>query len=130
MKFFEKLQCGDAKPEDVDDYIDAWHGDEYNEAPIDEYLGMTNEQYKKFVEDASSINKYYNIDKDKMPWMLTLLFLVGYVFALDTIPYMMLEILPIGVVVERIGRILVSSSAIITLIFTYSHEYVRYKWYT
>lgn len=47
MTFVEAVQKGLINYEDIDDYIVAWHKSNSSK-DIDEYLGMTEEQYFKF----------------------------------------------------------------------------------
>jgi hypothetical protein len=48
--FIEKCLSGDAFPEEVDDYVDAWHNSN-SILELNEFLGMTEEEYGYFVMD-------------------------------------------------------------------------------
>lgn len=67
--FIQDCVEGRAKPEDIDDYINAWHiGDTVNygvfslDTSLIEFLGMTFEEYASWVDDDKQliniINKY------------------------------------------------------------------------
>ena len=54
MTFVEALKCGLVDYNDIDHFVDAWHeGDSTLE--IDEFLGMTEEQYFKWVDEGNEI---------------------------------------------------------------------------
>ena len=46
--FIELLKEGKVTIEDIDDYIDMWHGSD-SKLSLPEFLGMTNEEYAMFV---------------------------------------------------------------------------------
>lgn len=52
--FIDMCRTGDAQPEDIDDFIDAWH-DNPASIPLYTFLGMTKEEYSSWVEDAASL---------------------------------------------------------------------------
>ena len=53
--FVEMLQCGECKADDIDVYIDKWH-DEYNgPLALYEYLGMTKQQYDRWLVDSNTL---------------------------------------------------------------------------
>jgi hypothetical protein len=57
MKFFEKFLKFEAKPEDILEYIDAWHSANTEES-VYEYLGLTEKEYEIFIrhpEKAESL---------------------------------------------------------------------------
>lgn len=49
MKFYELYKNNKVTLDDIDDYIDSWH-DGDSKLTLHEYLGLTWEQYKKYVE--------------------------------------------------------------------------------
>ena len=55
MSYIEDLQDNFCEVDDIDDYIEAWHDnyfqDEYEK--LHEALGFTHEEYKSWVEDRS-----------------------------------------------------------------------------
>lgn len=54
MTFVEALEYGLVDYNDIDHFVDAWHeGDSTLE--IDEFLGMTEEQYFKWVDEGNEI---------------------------------------------------------------------------
>lgn len=63
--FLIRVLHGEAKAEDIDDEIEAWHKtDESRETPtwqlrdpLSEWLGLTEDEYAKFVADAGSFKK-------------------------------------------------------------------------
>ncbi|WP_242974522.1 NAD-dependent DNA ligase LigA [Lacrimispora amygdalina] len=48
---------GKVAPEALDDYIKNWHEDPNEKRSLPETLGLTEEEYKSYVEDSSSLNK-------------------------------------------------------------------------
>ena len=52
--FIDMCRTGDAQPEDIDDFIDAWH-DYPGSIPLYTFLGMTKDEYSTWVEDATSL---------------------------------------------------------------------------
>lgn len=57
--FIELCINGKALPCDIDDYIDQWHESD-SKLDLNEYLGMTEEEYK-----------YYIADEDFLPFIIT-----------------------------------------------------------
>ena len=54
MTFVEALKYGLVDYNDIDHFVDTWHeGDSTLE--IDEFLGMTEEQYFKWVDEGNEI---------------------------------------------------------------------------
>lgn len=56
--FIEKCLRGEAEPANIDDYIEKWHkGDPWHLSgwSLADYLGMMPEEYKRWVEDPSSL---------------------------------------------------------------------------
>lgn len=47
--FKELCHIGIADPKDIDDYIDRWHNSN-SKKELHEFLGLTKEEYKKWVE--------------------------------------------------------------------------------
>ncbi len=47
--FVSQFLRGIVSVEDIDDFIDAWHNSNSN-VPLHEYLGMTMEEYKTYVQ--------------------------------------------------------------------------------
>lgn len=57
MTFIEDVLSGDARLDDVDDYVERWHTAP-RESPIakmqlHEYLGLTRDEYGKWVEQSA-----------------------------------------------------------------------------
>jgi len=52
--FIEECLAGRARPEDIDDFVEAWHQDESDE-PIDSFLGMTEDEYALWVEQPRAL---------------------------------------------------------------------------
>lgn len=50
--FIEKCLTREAKPEDIDDYIDRWH-DNPGQQTLHEFLGMTRDEYAGWIADAA-----------------------------------------------------------------------------
>jgi hypothetical protein len=54
--FMDALLAGEALPNDVDDWIDAWHDDTTDQlGELHEYLGMSWQEYQLFVERPESL---------------------------------------------------------------------------
>ena len=49
MKFFELLKQGKVRPEEIDDYIDQWQDEYTGDDTLEEFLGMTSQQYNEWV---------------------------------------------------------------------------------
>ena len=64
-KFFTLLKQGKVKPDDLDDYVDAWHDGSTNDT-LPKFLGMSEKQYMKFLgERFLTLDRYYGIDRNK-----------------------------------------------------------------
>ena len=48
---------GKVVPEVIDDYVKNWHEDPNEKRSLPETLGLTEEEYKSYVEDSSSLSK-------------------------------------------------------------------------
>lgn len=59
VPILERILCGTARIEDIDNEIDKWHFEEGPEEdlPLHEYLGMTHEEYSSWLTCPSSIAK-------------------------------------------------------------------------
>lgn len=53
--FFDKYSTGDALPDEIDDYIDAWHNQSDTSQQLHEYLGLTWEEYSVWVHDPLAL---------------------------------------------------------------------------
>nr|VFJ74579.1 MAG: hypothetical protein BECKFW1821C_GA0114237_10643 [Candidatus Kentron sp. FW] len=53
--FIEKCLSGDARQEDIDDFVEQWHeGD--GGLPLNEYLGMTETEYSLWVTNPETLS--------------------------------------------------------------------------
>lgn len=50
--FIEKCLLREAKPEDIDDFIELWHEDP-GAQPLHDFLGMTRNEYAFWIADAA-----------------------------------------------------------------------------
>jgi hypothetical protein len=50
--FMERYLAGEVEPEDIDDFVDEWHEGEYATS-LAEFLGMSDDEYWRWVKDAS-----------------------------------------------------------------------------
>lgn len=57
MNFIQLCKAGQAHPSDIDDYIHMWHTLDEDGVPLHEYLGMTGEQYSRWLQSAREIYK-------------------------------------------------------------------------
>lgn len=53
-KFIDKCLLGEALLDDIDDYVQAWHENDI-EMTIFDYLGMTQEEYRLWVEEDNML---------------------------------------------------------------------------
>lgn len=49
--FIELCRQGKVSPDELDDYVDAWH-DSDSALPLHEYLGMTQEEYARVLTSS------------------------------------------------------------------------------
>ncbi|CAM4327397.1 hypothetical protein CKJ81_08485 [Corynebacterium hadale] len=49
----------DARPDDVDDWVDAWHDDvsRSENLSLDAFLGFTSEEYARWARDGSALQE-------------------------------------------------------------------------
>lgn len=63
LNFMELCLQGKALPEEIDDYIDAWHEGDSDES-LHEYLGMSSEEYSLWIKNPNAIHsiieEYHN----------------------------------------------------------------------
>jgi uncharacterized protein HemY len=48
LNFIDQVLRGSACPEDIDDFVDAWHESKQNNGEIYTFLGMTEEEYQNW----------------------------------------------------------------------------------
>ncbi|MFG2410941.1 hypothetical protein [Streptomyces goshikiensis] len=53
--FVEDALTGDAGLDDIDSYVDAWHDTEDGDLELHEFLGMTWDEYRLWVEKPSTL---------------------------------------------------------------------------
>ncbi|MFF5802023.1 hypothetical protein [Streptomyces sp. NPDC012746] len=53
--FVEDALAGDAGIDDIDSYVDAWHDAEDSDLELHEFLGMTWDEYRLWVEKPKSL---------------------------------------------------------------------------
>ncbi|NVD69249.1 hypothetical protein HUX88_01585 [Duganella sp. BJB1802] len=58
--FIEKCLLREAKPEDIDDFIELWHQNP-GKQPLHEYLGMTRNEYALWIANAAILPTLLNI---------------------------------------------------------------------
>ena len=63
--FIDRCVKGTALLDDIDQYVAAWHSSDL-EVSIHEFLGMTQEEYFRWIEDASILpaivnSRYYGV---------------------------------------------------------------------
>ncbi len=56
MDFLEKVLTGKAQLDEIDDYVERWHLSS-SRLELHEYLGLSLQEYSKWVEDPESIKK-------------------------------------------------------------------------
>ncbi len=53
--FLELAMKGQVRPEAIDDYIDDWHASLEATCDLHDYLGMTADEYARWVEDSTTL---------------------------------------------------------------------------
>lgn len=66
QSFVEAVLAGDATPDDVDDFVDAWHASAEN-IGLAEFLGMTDEEYARWVENPEGLRAVLHSRKNGTP---------------------------------------------------------------
>lgn len=62
-KFYDLYMQDRVKIEDLDDFLEEWHRSNSNEE-INEYLGLTEEQYYKWVDDPGKLQSELDLIKN------------------------------------------------------------------
>ena len=62
-KFYDLYMQDRVKIEDLDDFLEEWNRGSSNEA-INEYLGLTKEQYYKWVDDPRKLESELDLIKN------------------------------------------------------------------
>ncbi len=65
MNFIELLKQGKVKPDEIDDYIDKWHDEYSGSDTLEDYLGMTEQQYNEWVANPDSIDSLYGCERQR-----------------------------------------------------------------
>lgn len=60
MTFVDKVKKGLCSIDDIDDYIDKWHDEYQGNLKLYEYLGMTEDEYEKWLTNSDSLKTMYN----------------------------------------------------------------------
>jgi hypothetical protein len=63
-KFYDLYMQDKVKIEDLDNFLEEWHRSNSNEE-INEYLGLTEEQYYMWCDDPSKLKRELDISKNK-----------------------------------------------------------------
>jgi hypothetical protein len=50
----ERYLASEVEAEDIDDFVEEWHEGEY-EAPLAEFLGLSDDEYWRWVKDANAL---------------------------------------------------------------------------
>lgn len=61
--FIDQVLAGTAKPEDIDDFVSAWHDSKTDNGPISSFLGMTEEEYANWVTDPDVLPHIVEIQR-------------------------------------------------------------------
>lgn len=73
--FLHKFLTESTQPDEIDDFIDQWHeqSDPFDTRSLNEYLGLSKEQYALFVTDPQALfsSLQEEFEKDKMQIMRT-----------------------------------------------------------
>lgn len=57
MTFADDFRKGRVAADRINEHIDAWHKSAYTDQPLHEYLGMTWEQYSRWVSNPSTLDE-------------------------------------------------------------------------
>ena len=60
MRFIDKVLRGEEFPDNIDDYVDAWHDSDDEDVQLHEYLGFTLDEYKLWVEQPSALKSIFH----------------------------------------------------------------------
>ena len=63
--FVEMLQRGECSADDIDVYIDKWHDGYHGPLKLYEYLGMTKQQYERWLVDSKTLLTMFPQDISK-----------------------------------------------------------------
>lgn len=55
--FIDEFRLGIVSADSINRHIEAWHECLYTDQLLHEYLGMTWEQYSRWMEDPSTLNE-------------------------------------------------------------------------
>jgi hypothetical protein len=55
ITFIDRCLAGSARPEDIDEWVDAWHAGAGSESSLAQYLGMSQEDYAVWAEQPDSL---------------------------------------------------------------------------
>lgn len=65
--FIERCLSGSARPEDVDDWVDAWHDGAGAASSLAAFLGMSDEEYAIWVETPDSLPFILHAHRFRVP---------------------------------------------------------------
>lgn len=66
MTFIDACLAGAAGAEDADTYVEAWHQED-SPPPLPQYLGMTESEYRRWVQDASCFSAILEARRAQLP---------------------------------------------------------------
>jgi hypothetical protein len=78
--FVDLCLAGEAFAHEIDDFIDEWH-EEDDPRELDEFLGMTEEEYAIWVERPEALNHILFARKHEMPFKKAIQWSEGYAIA-------------------------------------------------
>jgi hypothetical protein len=53
--FMQKCLAGEAVPDDIDDFVDRWHDGGGSGESLAEFLGFTDDEYKRWAEEPMAL---------------------------------------------------------------------------
>jgi hypothetical protein len=65
--FFELYSQGHATPDQIDDFVDQWHGGDGQQQAIHEYLGLSLEQYDFWMRAPDALPKVLAARREGRP---------------------------------------------------------------
>ena len=72
VTFLAKCLAGDADLDDIGSFVEAWHSGAGPEMELDEYLGMTLDEYAVWVERPSALAAIVSAHRWEMPLLQAL----------------------------------------------------------
>lgn len=63
LAFLDQVLASAAKPEDIDDFVSAWHASTTDKRPLHSFLGLTEEEYHNWVLAPDTLQHIIEIQR-------------------------------------------------------------------